>query len=83
MRLLLRVDVSHFIYTAFDTIAALLTSRGPPPTHTRPPQKFKLKGLTEEATTAEPYDGAAAYSLHHRARVMLTEVWARELAQDK
>lgn len=53
-----------------------------PPIHTCPPQKFKLNGLTEEATIA-PYDGAAAYSLHHRARVMLTELWAKELEQDK
>lgn len=53
------------------------------PKHTtqNTPQKFKLKGLAEEATL--PYDGAAAYSLHHRARVMLTEVWAKELVQDK
>ncbi len=44
--------------------------------------QFKLKGLTEEEATA-PYDGAAAYSLHHRARVMLTETWAKELKEDK
>ncbi|GAB5034891.1 dehydrogenase reductase sdr family member 12 [Nannochloropsis oceanica] len=39
--------------------------------------QFKLKGLTEEEKI-EPYDGAAVYSLHHRARVMLTETWAEE-----
>ena len=30
-----------------------------------------------------PYDGAAVYSLHHRARVMLTETWAKELQDSK
>lgn len=56
---------------------------GGPHTHVyTQPQKFKLKGLTEEASIT-PYDGAASYSLHHRARVMLTEIWAKELQQDK
>src|SRR6056297_1134796 len=44
--------------------------------------QFKLKCLEEEENIS-PYDGAAVYSQHHRARVMLTEIWADELKHEK